>query len=77
MKKSIILTVLVLLLSATAVFAQANSDADDGQFHIKGNVDFYVSSSSGGGSDIINTYTHRYCISQQLCRCSVHCLQSA
>ena len=53
MKKSIILTVLVLLLSATAVFAQANSDADDGQFHIKGNVDFYVSSSSGGGSDII------------------------
>ena len=53
MKKNIILTVLVFLLAATAVFAQGGKEADDGQFHIKGNVDFYVSSSSGGGSDII------------------------
>ena len=53
MKKNVILTVLVFLLAATAVFAQGGKEADDGQFHIDGNVDFYVSSSSGGGSDII------------------------
>ena len=53
MKKNLILTVLVFLLAAVAVFAQGGKEADDGQFHISGNVDFYVSSSAGGGSDII------------------------
>ena len=53
MKKNVILTVLVFLLAATAVFAQGGKEADDGQFHLSGNVDFIVTSGAGGSSDII------------------------
>lgn len=54
MKKKVILMLLVMTVSTLALFAQGGAEtADDGQFHLSGNVDFYVSSGAGGGSDII------------------------
>ncbi|MGN1164543.1 MAG: tripartite tricarboxylate transporter substrate-binding protein [Candidatus Ornithospirochaeta sp.] len=52
MKKLLSVCTLALVVLA-AVFAQGNAETSaDGAFVLKSNVDFYVSSSAGGGSDI-------------------------